>query len=273
MRSISKSVVGLLVGIAIDRGLIKSVDDPVFDYLPAYADLKTPENSAIRISDLLTMTAGLKADEDVPYQHPVNSERLVATAPDPYRFALGRELTFKPGTHWVYDGGSTMILSKVLQQVSGKSLTGFAEESLFSPLGITTFEWIGLKKSGEPAAYGSLRLRPRDLAKIGQLVLDNGAWQGKQIVSADWIKAATTARQDGWFPMRYGYHWWVGTEMGAKRTKVDWVGGIGIGGQRVFVLPKQDVVVVVTAGMYDEDRQMAIPFDITTQYVLPAMTP
>jgi CubicO group peptidase (beta-lactamase class C family) len=273
LRSISKSVVGLLVGIAIDRGLIKSVEDPIFSYLPAYADRKTPQKEAIKISHLLTMTSGLKADEDVPYNHPVNSERLMAISPDPYAFALERELVFEPGSHWVYDGGSTMILSKILQQVTGKSLPDFAREALFEPLGITEFEWIGLRKSGEPAAYGSLRLRPRDLAKIGQLVLDKGQWQGKQVVSAAWIKEATTARQDGWFPIRYGYHWWVGAEMGAERTKVDWTGGIGIGGQRVFVLPGQDMVVVVTAGMFDEDRQMAVPFDIVTQYLLPAIAP
>ena len=244
VRSISKSVVGLLIGIAVDQKLIRSIDDSIFDYLPQYADLRTPEKQQVRIVDLLTMTSGFVANEAVPYENAENTERLIAQSADPYRIVLERKLLSRPGSDWVYNGGNTMLLSAILQGVSGKTLVEFATEKLFQPLRIENFEWIGLKASGQTAAYGSLRLIPRDLAKSGQLVLDGGLWNGRRIVSRDWIEEATRPRFDGWFPDRYGYQWWVGNSETATK-RVDWIAGVGIGGQRLYIVPQLRLVATI----------------------------
>ena len=103
---------------------------------------------------------------------------------DPYRAVLSQKLWNKPGEQWNYNSGCTMLLAAVLQKVTGKRLTDFAKEALFDPLGIKEFEWITVQPSDEPAAGGGLRLRPRDMAKIGQLVMNKGEWNGQSVVSA-----------------------------------------------------------------------------------------
>lgn len=271
VRSISKSVVSLLVGIAIDRGLI-GVDDVALDHLPQYAELRTPEKERIRVGDLLTMTSGLDWMEMVPYADARNTERLMAESADPYRYVLEREVVTAPGATWYYNGGSTMLLSAILQHATGQPLVTFAEEALFAPLGISDFEWIGLRASGEPAAYGSLRMRPRDLAKIGQLVLDRGRWNGRQVVSEAWISESTAGRFDADPPDRYGYQWWVGTSPGTgDGAPLDWIAGYGIGGQRLFIVPALDLVVAMTAGLPWESNQRAVMLGLLEDEVLPAI--
>ena len=184
-RSVSKSVVSLLVGVAIDRKLIASVDERVFSYFPEYAEIRTPEKDAITLRHLLTMSAGLRANESVDWYSPINTEREMYQSVDPYRTVLNQEFWNKPGEEWNYNSGCTMLLAAVLQKVTGKRLTDFAKEALFDPLGIKEFEWITVEPSDEPAAGGGLRLRPRDMAKIGQLVLNKGEWNGQSVVSAE----------------------------------------------------------------------------------------
>jgi CubicO group peptidase (beta-lactamase class C family) len=125
---------------------------------------------------------------------------------------------------------------------------------------------------GNPHAAGGLRLRPRDLAKIGQLVLQHGSWDGNQIVSASWIDAATTPQINGLGTLFYGYYFWLGRTQ-VHKHELDWVAMIGLGGQRVFVVPALDLVAVVNAGMYKSDLQFTIPFEILDRFVLEAATP
>jgi CubicO group peptidase (beta-lactamase class C family) len=256
VRSISKSVVSLLIGIALERKLIGSLDDSVFDYLPKYRELRTSEKATIRIRDLLTMTSGLVSNEPLPYSSPNSTERLMAEAEDPYRFVLERKILTRPGERFSYSGGSTMLLSAVLAEVTQQPLDAFARDALFGPLGIKRFEWKRLRRSGEVAAYGGLRLTPRDLARIGALVLSGGEGETGRIVSSAWVEDSTTPRIDGWYPDRYGYHWWIGrSDIGAKQ--IDWIAAFGIGGQRLFVAPSLDLMVVVAAGMYAEPEHDA----------------
>ena len=126
LRSVTKSVTGLVVGIAVERGWIKSIDTPVLDYFPEYADLRTPEKQRITVRHLLTMSLGLAWNEDLPYSNPANSERRMTDAPDPYRYVLEQPVETPAGTAYTYSGGSTALLSAILRKTSGKSQIGRA---------------------------------------------------------------------------------------------------------------------------------------------------
>jgi CubicO group peptidase (beta-lactamase class C family) len=272
LRSITKSVTALLVGIAVDTGWIKDIDAPVLSLLPQYADLRSPEKDRITLRHLLTMSSGLAWSEDLPYSDPRNSERLMSDAPDPYRYVLEQPFATAPGERWVYSGGSTALLSAVLKQVSGRSIEVMAREMLFAPLGIDDVEWVRYP-NGDPVAASGLRLLPRDIAKIGRLVLDHGAWQGKQIVSAGWIAQSTTRQIAAEDQIDYGFQWWLGHSQVDGR-ELHWSAGVGWGGQRLFLVPDRDLLVVVTAGLYDQpDEQDALGRTVLERYVLPAATP
>src|SRR5215510_97743 len=187
LRSVTKSVIALLLGIAIDRGLIKDVDPPVLSFFPEYADLRTPEKDRITLRHLVTMSAGLEWHElDIPYSNAANSYIRMDAASDPYRFTLQQAVVAPPGEIWNYNSGGTEVIAAVLRKAAGKPVDDFAREKLFGPLGITDVEWPRYA-NGNAIAGGALRLRPRDLAKIGQLVLQRGEWAGTQVVSASWI--------------------------------------------------------------------------------------
>lgn len=270
LRSITKSVTSLLVGIAVDNGWIKDIDAPVLSLLPQYADLRSPETDRITLRHLLTMSSGLAWDEDLPYSDPRNSERLMSDAPDPYRYVLQQPFAAAPGERWTYSGGSTALLSAVLKQVSGRSLDVLAQEVLFAPLGIADVEWVRYP-NGDPIAASGLRLRPRDIAKLGQLVLDRGAWQGRQIVSAGWIGHSTALQIAIEDQVDYGFQWWLGRSRIDGR-EVRWTAGLGWGGQRLFLVPDHDLLVVVAAGLYDRpDLQDQLGRTVLERHVLPAV--
>ena len=187
VRSVSKSVTSLLVGIALDRKLIASVDEPVLALFPEYADLRTPEKDRILVRHLLAMSSGIAWDESLPYSDPRNSEIQMIRSPDPNRFVLEQPIRSAPDKVWNYSGGSTQLLGAIVEKVSGQRLDAFAREVLFEPLGIADVEWVNMPSGGVAVASG-LRLRPRDMAKIGQLLLSGGAWDGRRIVSAEWLR-------------------------------------------------------------------------------------
>jgi CubicO group peptidase (beta-lactamase class C family) len=272
-RSVTKSVIALLLGIAVERGLIKGIDEPVLSFFPEYSDLRTPEKDRITLRHLLTMSAGLEwHEDDTRYTNPANSENRMDDAPDPFRFVLEQAVVAQPGQIWNYNTGSMQLISAVLKKATGKSVDELARTLLFEPLGITDVEWFGDGKT-DPRAKPNLRLRPRDLAKIGQLVLQHGAWDGKQIVPASWIDRATTQQFKvsgwGWSFDGYGYFFWLGRSHIDGR-EVRWVAAQGLGGQRLFIVPALDLVVVVNAGLYKSDLQNSVPFVILNRYVLKA---
>lgn len=268
-RSVTKSITDLVVGIAIDRGWIKSIDQSVMSFFPEYADLRTPEKNRITLRDLLTMSSGLEWHEiDTPYTSDKNSEIRMDTAPDPYRYALAQPVASPPGEIWNYNSGSTELLGAILRKATGKPLDQLARSLLFEPLGITDVEWYKYAH-GNPSAAAGLRLRPRDLAKIGQLVLQHGAWNGKQLVSSAWIDASTTPQINGLLIFFYGYQFWLGRSL-INKHELDWSAAWGLGGQRVFIVPELDLVVVVNAGLYRSDIQSQVPLKILNQYVLKA---
>jgi CubicO group peptidase (beta-lactamase class C family) len=208
-RSITKSITALVLGIAIDRGWIKNLDQPVMSFFPQYADLRT-DRDRITLADLLTMSSGLEWHEfGVPYTSKSNSEIAMDMSADPYKYALEQKVVAPPGQVWNYSSGSAELIAAVLKKATGKPLDQLAREVLFEPLGITDVEWYKYAQGNVSAAAG-LRLRPRDLAKIGQLMLQQGTSNGKQIVPASWIRSATSPHMQGdrtlflWLPVLAG---------------------------------------------------------------------
>ena len=270
LRSVTKGVASLGIGIAIERGLIASVNVPVFSLFPEYADLRTPEKDAITLQHLLTMSAGLAWNEQVPYSDPGNSETQMFMAADPIRHVLSRPLAAPPGQGYNYNGGLTTVLAAIVSRAIGKPFDQFIQEALFDPLGITQVEWIR-DRHGNPWPASGLRLRPRDLARIGQLVLSRGEWQGRQIVPAAWIDQSITPQINGDGLMFYGYQWRLGRSLVA-RQEVGWAAGWGWGGQRLFVVPSKGLVVVTHAGLYRSPMLQVVPgYTVLNDYVLPAL--
>lgn len=270
-RSATKSIIALLLGIAVDRGLIKSVDEPVFSFFPKYADLRTPEKDRITLRNLITMSAGLEWHElDIPYTSTANSEIRMDSTSDPYRYALEQPVVAPPGQIWNYNSGSTELIAAVLNKVAGKQADELARAFLIEPLGISDVEWPR-NSHGNVIAAGALRLRPRDLAKIGQLVLQRGTWNGTQVVSASWIDDAMSPQINGLSPYFYGYFFWLGRAL-VDRQEMQWAAAVGLGGQRLFIVPKLDLVVAINAGLYKSPLQTLVPITILNQYVLQAIS-
>ena len=167
----------------------------------------------------------------------------------------------------------TDLLGNILERVSGKPLEAFAREALFQPLDVSDFEWKSYPKNGKIAAAPGLRLRPRDAAKLGQFVLNRGAWNGSQIVSADWIAQSTTPRfqATGYFggTLFYGYQWWMGRSL-SEGKEVKWVAAFGWGGQRIFIVPDLDLVMMTTAAQYGKPKEGLAAMDILANAVIPA---
>ncbi|EHR00551.1 serine hydrolase domain-containing protein [Bradyrhizobium sp. WSM471] len=274
MRSASKSVVSLLVGIAIDRKLIEGVDEPVLKFFPDHQAVKQAGWEAITLRHLLTMSSGMKWDEARAWTDPNNDEPHLGFEVDPIGYVFARPITAPPDMLWTYNGGGTELLGNILERVSGKPLETFAREVLFQPLGITDFEWKAYSKNGKIAAAAGLRLRPRDAAKLGQIVLNGGQWNGQQIVSAEWIVQSTTPRFQaiGNFgsTLFYGYQWWMGRSLAGGR-EINWVGAFGWGGQRIFIVPELDLVMMTTAAQYGQPKEGLAAIDVLSNIVIPSV--
>lgn len=258
VRSVTKSVVSMLFGIAVGDGLIRNLDTPVLEYFPEYADLHTPERMRITLRHLLTMSSGFRWDETTyPYSDPRNSEIAMDIADDPFRYVLSQEIVHAPGEGFLYSGGDVALIGEVIARAAGKSLDAYAQEKLFAPLGIT-FEW---SKNGDmPRAASGLRLTPNDMAILGQIMANGGVWKEQQIVPAAWVTESTQPHarvSEGACGTTYGYLWWLGA--GCEATPpTPWIAGIGNGGQRIWMVPSRDLVVVITAGLYNDPAQRPV---------------
>ena len=272
MRSITKSVTSLLVGIAIDRRMIKSVNTRIVNFFPEFADLRTPGWENVRLRHLLTMSSGIKWDETLSWSDPDNDEPHLVLDADPLRYVLSKPIAVPPDTMWVYNGGGTELLGNIIERTSGMPLQAFAREFFFNPLGVTDFEWKTYKNGKTAAAIG-LRLRPRDAAKIGQLLLSDGAWNGRQIIPPDWIMQSVIPRFQavGYFggTLFYGYQWWMGRSL-AEGKEVRWVAAFGLGGQRIFVIPELDMVVMMTSGLFGRPKEGLAQLDILANVIIPS---
>ena len=193
LRSVSKSIVGLLYGIALERGKVPPPEAPLFASFAEYADLATDGGRGrLTIQNALTMTMGTDWDEtSIPYSNPANSEIAMDMASDRYRFILERRVVAEPGRRWNYCGGATALLARIIAKGTGKTLPAFARETLFDPLGIGDTEWM-TDRAGEPFAASGLRMTPRDLSRIGAMMSNGGGFAGRRVVPENWIERSTT---------------------------------------------------------------------------------
>ena len=252
MRSITKSVVALLAGVAHGRGLIDP-QRPVVDWFPEHAALVTPPWRGVRLAHLLTMTAGFEWDEfGASYGSLANSETRMGLARDPVVHVLSREMVAEPGQRFAYSGGATLLLAQIVERATGRPIDVLAREALFDPLGITHFEWRRHALWGMPLPYSGLRLAPRSMVKLGRLVLDQGREGSRVLVPGTWLDemqrphVASTGQGMG-----YGWQWWVGRVASGPAAGIDWFSGLGNGGQVLMVVPALDATLAVTAGRYN----------------------
>lgn len=278
LRSVTKSVVSALAGIAVGSGAIQSLDQPVVQWFPEYPELNTAERRRVTLAHVLAMTSGMQWNEDIPYNDPRNDEIRMTVDSQPLRYALSRPFAVDPGSDFTYNGGLTQVMAAVIQRATKASLQEYARTKLFEPLGITDFEWVG-NLAGMPSAASGLRLRPRDVAKFGSLYLHGGRWNGKQVIPADWIQLSTRRHfrfrprtgADSGGEFGYAYFWWYSCYPTA-RGLIEARTAIGNGQQRIFVLPGLDMVVTVLAGRYNDFTTGAtLGARILRQHVIPAV--
>ena len=265
VRSITKSVVGLLYGIALDDGMVPPLDSPLLDHFPDYADLK--DGSAredITVRHALTLQMGTEWNEDLPYTSAENSEIAMELAEDRYRFALDRPMVDPPGTKWSYNGGAVALIGKLIEDGAGMTLDAFAAERLFNPLGISQFEWIK-GADGVASAASGLRLTARDLTRIGQMVANGGLHEGRQIVPADWLEQSFKPAGviEGTFT--YGFLWYLSTGPDGDTIAI----AIGNGGQRLTVQPNFNFVLTTLAGRYNDPEAWKLALDVLLKHAVP----
>lgn len=267
LRSVTKPVVGLLYGIALAEGKVPPIDASLVAQFSDYPDLAAdPARLNIRIGHALSMTMGTAWNEDLPYSDPRNSEIAMEMADDRYRYALEQPIIEAPGTRWVYNGGAVALIARLIADGVGMPIDEFARERLFEPLGISDYEWVR-GSDGVPSAASGLRMTIHDVAKIGRLIVQDGAFDGRQIVPADWLKASFTPQAAVEGGLRYGYFWWLA----AQGDPPAWVAGFGNGGQRLTVQPAIDLVVVIFAGNYNQPDNWRIPVRVIEDFVVPAV--
>jgi CubicO group peptidase (beta-lactamase class C family) len=261
LASATKSIASLLVGIAIDQGFLDGPGQGILDFFPEYAAEAAPGWEKVTLGHILTMSAGVgwtKTDLDGFY-----------ASGDHFATVFKQPISGMPGEMFEYVSPNVDLLAGVIKQASGLYADKFAEKYLFEPLGITTYRWDYGKWQGHPLMDGSLALRPRDMAKIGQMVLDRGKWHGVQVVSSRWIEESTASHIEAGGPDDYGYLWWRASALFDGRM-VKGVFASGIGSQFIFILPEYDLVVVTTGGNDDNSMHLA-PLKMFPAYILPAM--
>jgi CubicO group peptidase (beta-lactamase class C family) len=260
IKSVSKSVTSTCIGIAIDNGFIKSVHQSIFDYLPEHQNLKIDGKEKITIEHLLTMTSGLEWNEWKEYLSSKSNDiiNIWFQEKDPVSFVLEKPLKNNPGTSFTYSSGNTIVLGEIIKNATGMELDKFSEEYLFKPLGIDSSYWGERYSNGVIEAGGGLEITPRDMVKIGVMYLNNGVYNGKRILSKQWIENCTTAFANNKnidIPGHdsgihsYSYSWWLKTYTNFGK-KINMYHGVGWGGQEIIVLPELNTVVVFTGGNY-----------------------
>jgi len=286
IHSAGKSITSACIGIALDQGYIDSVDQSIFDYLPNHQHLNTGVKGEITIEHLLTMTSGLAWDEwGTSYANENNDViALWMDCNDPITCILEKPLISTPGTSFTYSGGNIIILGEIIKNSTGMDIETFSWEYLFEPLGIKTPPWRWIDDTGIVYAGGDQQLTPREMLKFGVTYLDDGKWNGKQIVSKEWVENSAepySGSDNRWFnhPLRpippgdgtwglrgYSYTWWTHLFFHAgKKIPAFWA--FGWGGQKIIVFPDQNAVVVFTGANYTSADHTA---KILVKYVIPS---
>ncbi|GAP17898.1 serine hydrolase domain-containing protein, partial [Levilinea saccharolytica] len=256
--SITKSITSALIGIALHRGDLQSLEQPIAPFFPEEAAAADPRFQRITLRHLLELTAGFEWEDTRLW--------MWSNDPNPTRYTFQLPIVTEPGEKFNYNTPAVHLLSAVLTRATGLTEQEYADQHLFGPLGITQYQW-----PKDPQGYSmggnSLSLRTRDLARFGSLYLHQGSWHGQQLVPADWVNLSTQVHTPGGYPenLPYGYLWWVEPD-----TVPPAYFAAGFGGQFIYIIPSLDLVAVLTSNTdspHMENRQLI------ADYVLPAVLP
>lgn len=257
--SCTKSIMSILVGMAIEKGYIKSVDQPVIDFFPDKAIKNLDDNKrSMTLEHLLMMASGLNCQDSYLYGWRGLSEMKKSV--DWAQHVLDLPMAAPPGAKFEYCNGVSYLLSVIVNTATQMKTLDFARKYLFDPLGISEVVWETSPKDIN-LGYGRMWLDPHDMAKIGWLCLNNGKWGKKQIVSSAWIEASTTGHIESKPAPLYGYHWWVNDDG-------DYA-AVGVHGQYILVADEMNLVVVYTGDL--SIRRMFVPLELTRKYIIPAV--
>jgi CubicO group peptidase (beta-lactamase class C family) len=265
------------MGIAVEQGIIGSLDEVVYDHFPQYSPFENWDNrkATTSVKNFLTMRHGLDWDElSVSYSDSSNSLiHAINTCTDWVECLLDLPTTHDPGTQFAYATHVSLTLGAMIEERSGIELELFADRYLFDPLSITNYLWGRDTPTGRARTGSGLLMTTRDMAKFGQLYLNLGIWQGQQIVPAEWVTESVQAHVTfpaNWTSTGYGYQWWL-DQITYGSSTVDGYHAAGYGGQFIFVFPDLALVVAFTSSNYSDGDDSGQPYDLLRQYILPGL--
>jgi len=278
IHSSTKSIVSLCIGIAVEMGFIESVQQSIFDYLPNYQHLNTGDKKYINIEHLLTMNSGLQWEEWAISLSSVKNDQIGCWfwEDGPMDYVLRKEFAAVPGTRFNYSGGDIQILVEILKNSTGLPLDEFSEKYLFEPLGISSFDWWLIFPTGEVQGAGGLKLTPRDMIKIGAMMLKNGSWNGDQVISEKWVEKCAKPFSgntgikipgEDLGEVGYSYTWWT-KDIEYNNKQISMYYALGWGGQKIVIIPDLDMVVAFTGANYTSKVHQ---LEILEKYILEAI--
>jgi CubicO group peptidase (beta-lactamase class C family) len=257
--SCSKSIISALVGIAIDKGYIKGVNQPLLEFFPErVAENLDANKKAMTLEHVLMMATGLECRDS--YRYGWRGLFKMRLSDDWVKYVMDLPMAEAPGNRFEYCNSATFLLSAILQKQTGMTAFSFAKKHLFGPLGISDVRWPS-NQQGITMGFSELHMQPRDMAKIGYLYMNNGLWEGKQIVSSQWVKASTRKQISATLADGYGYQWWI--------VDPTIYTAIGFRGQHIFVVSEKDLVVVFTSSL--PPGNFIVPRDLLKGYIIPAV--
>ena len=258
IHSVTKSFTSALIGIALDKGYIKSVKQPLLEFFPEKTIANPDQRKrTITLEHLLNMASGLDTQDSVRYRWAGLGK--MTTSEDWAQYVLDLPMAQAPGKRFEYSNGVSYLLSAILQKTTKMSALEFAKKHLFGPLGITDVKWP-TNTQGITIGWGKMMLRPHDMAKLGLLYLNKGRWENKQIVSEAWVEASTQKHISATPFDGYGYQWWI--------NSAQYYMALGYLGQYIFVVPEKNMVVVFTSNL--EGSAIFIPKGLLNQHIIPA---
>jgi len=266
--SVSKSVASAIFSIAVDKGYFPDLEDKLINQMPQYSSILTGNKANISLKHLLTMSSGLAWDESTyPYGDPRNDVTALFLYSDPISFILSKALISTPGANFLYSSGSPNVISHLITLKTGLNFINFAEQNLFTPLGITSYKWEKIRYQYYFAS-GGLWLTPRSLAKIGYLYLNKGMWKGTRIISENMInQSLANYINPGWPNSNgYGFYWWRNSASVNGHT-INYNYAAGWGEQLMFLVPQENMLVLINSGYYTVPITLS-PFNLFHNYIL-----
>jgi CubicO group peptidase (beta-lactamase class C family) len=258
IHSCTKSIVSALIGIAIAEGYLEDVHTPVLEIFPEREVANVDrQKEGMTLEHLLTMTTGFDCQDSYLYRW--DGLNQMRSNEDWVGYVLDLPMIAPPGTRFEYCNGASFLLSAIISERTGMSAHEFANQHLFGPLGITDVTWPS-NPQGINIGWGELRMPPHDMVKIGFLYLNNGEWDGEQVVPAEWVAASTRAYIPATLEDGYGYQWWI--------TDLGYYLALGYAGQFIFVVLEEDMVVAFTSDL--EERDFYTPQNLLDEYIIPA---